>query len=991
MSASSSCTLSEEQEYMYSEPQAPAAAHRSISSLVSIVGNSILPQRFQGFSTAKLSRRISTSMNSAQIANNARKRKHALNINVAAFAKAAIVDFPGGLDSLVVAAACNNSMLIIRQIPLNLSERSKTQKLKLASPVNRILKWYQEPQRQISAMCFSPDTRKLLCVSNDGVAHLISTEEIIARSTQEYYQDVKKRENLIREKAMLAKSSHAIDLSKVSLFQLATRKEKNSLDDEDKCDFQSTFLNSNDIREYKISPKPLDTVVSECIWWKTFQGEDFGIFGTFSGEIYFMNLSNEEVHSCTLKTPITKLEMIVDKVDLQNSLLIHTLNGGYYKLLMEEKIHGQFFTFPRDHHSQLKAFLPVPITRFSNDAQLSVQNLAQGPVISVYDPTSFAFELYPPSLEGYPLFVYFLPRGKMYHFTPKFTIVIGSENPADVSEQGILVISNLLSQHLVKNKPNPKSIFQFLQIPLITGVFCVDGLDKDCSKLFIWSNDSVFRFQKTDLVYKVLKKLIKGNLDPIEFEILGKTLGMDLDLIYEIAANEAFSLRRYEIAASLYALSNTRVVSVIKKFLQADKASLPFAIKFCCNALYSLHVAKELSDDDRVKRKKLYSKLLGKCLMKLSQLEYSDSEFLGQSSQVIEENAYYDAETMLHYLVKNGKLDLALLVSNKRDLFFFLIETLVICNKVSFLTGDNLEMITTADRLKIMVRANIGKTFISQLNLSGRIFLLNCATKMLSPISLDEYLSKNYNQLLLDLDHLDHSRLLEVANYLDTRNLNDKASSYSFELNIIARSRIVLLNLEDHIVSLDAISHEMQISNEIKEFIFLKPDLHLLSSQIPSSLYRIHVTIHDILKNSASCANDAFDHLFQMGVYLSNNPLEAERFLKEIICELPDSSHFSHKLYLLSRLLNSFSKEKIVELECLLSKFIENIYKQLAILYFEPYSSANFLHDLSLPDLSISFLLQIYHHFSINLDQITSKTQERIQSLLSDNFSKVFP
>jgi hypothetical protein len=396
------------------------------------------------------------------------------------------------------------------------------------------------------------------------------------------------------------------------------------------------------------------------------------------GSIIIINFFNEEIqYKHKIKFPVVHMDIVQDTAKSYKYLLLHTKNGGYWKLLLEYEIDYHMYETIVDAKVQnAPQFVPVLLTRFAPDTSLSVQHTAQGSIIAAYNKASAKLEIYDPEPGKFALFVYQLPAGTaMFHFTSKLTFVVGS-TAADAQESGatpesdlsrVAVISNLIAGTTV----NPRwflrhqiqSIMQQFSLPpkeKVRGMLSYDSTESAEGNFFVWTTNGLYEIRQKMSPEKIFFQLLAKGLEKTDAEPFGKTFRLDLFSLYEQAADREFEAGNYGRALDLYYLSNVRTSKLIGKYLDIGRMDIVMT-----HLKGTLHQPEALPVGDR----KMLSDILFKCyLQKLlaskddfKPLEHEFHTFLAL-------NQDYDAGKALVMLLNSGLTDYFLEVANSRKL-----------------------------------------------------------------------------------------------------------------------------------------------------------------------------------------------------------------------------------------------------------------------------------------------------------------------------------
>ena len=232
----------------------------------------------------------------------------------------------------------------------------------------------------------------------------------------------------------------------------------------------SAFGSLFDVTPVKTNGIPRDSSITQCIWWRTFGGQDYVIVSTVSGKLTFINLRTKSHTVCEVQSAVLKMELIckwergehgVRGKGVYKMLLLHTLNGD--RMMYIEKrterpsptpgLHGSssgtsagtpdgpsepvyrplstllsggvsFDIYPSNPSA--RAFNVVSVAQFPKDCTLSAQCLDGNSAIGVFDSSCHQFSLHDPDAVYHnrsvalPRHTYRVNAGRMYVYTTNF-------------------------------------------------------------------------------------------------------------------------------------------------------------------------------------------------------------------------------------------------------------------------------------------------------------------------------------------------------------------------------------------------------------------------------------------------------------------------------------------------------------------------------------------------------------------------------------------
>lgn len=153
----------------------------------------------------------------------------------------------------------------------------------------------------------------------------------------------------------------------------------------------------SDVTVIRSASHPNPSQVTHCKWWRTWSGEDYGVFtfltrsdlmtllttsfvviiASFSGSLRFVNVRSHEVTRIKTKHPIVKIDLMIDPGKSFKYLIIHTHQGGYWQLPIERKAAFNSYESIVTPGSTSK-FEPQPLTRFNKPGLRLVRQVSRG-------------------------------------------------------------------------------------------------------------------------------------------------------------------------------------------------------------------------------------------------------------------------------------------------------------------------------------------------------------------------------------------------------------------------------------------------------------------------------------------------------------------------------------------------------------------------------------------------------------------------------------
>eukprot|EP01133_Synstelium_polycarpum_P004979 gene4979-5790_t len=414
-----------------------------------------------------------------------------------------LVTAQGGYDDHVFFSMyCSNDYLIFRYVG-----QSKV-------PQYKYIPWSKEAGKKIVSMSFDPTAQWLLCLSQDTSIIRIPI----------YFMMCKKI-NVLEEK-----TPQPIEKSDKLSSWVSSRRlfKSNTATPENKKPLHSM-----------VSTPPLSTkgqIGSYCLWWKTSNSEDYGIIATTSGNIFFVNLSTNEIHrKMRFDNPITKLDLIIGAYD--------TINHHQYESIVSAT------NTPANKSLVLPAFATLtPL--FAADRVFAERSLERqessgdgASIMASYIRSTSKLEIYDSLyLHKFPLFVYQLPQGTTnFFFTKNITFISEIDHHDENAQDGD-------KDHGVVGTYLPSC--------------------------FLWTNFAVYKLCPKKTPEEIFFELVSKNLEKSDGEALGKTFRMDLLALYETAADHSFDQGQYGRALDLYYLSGVKTNKLVLKFLEIGRMDI---------------------------------------------------------------------------------------------------------------------------------------------------------------------------------------------------------------------------------------------------------------------------------------------------------------------------------------------------------------------------------------------------------------------------------
>jgi len=335
-----------------------------------------------------------------------------------------------------------------------------------------------------------------------------------------------------------------------------------------------------------------------CVWWMSRQGSHYAIVGFDGGEVVVVDLEQKSsVRSFRLKQAVIGVELVSDPLGSATWAIIHGEGKRSWKLLLEQQREDSMFETLVSHPSD-KQYSIAPLAQFPPGCRLSTQETAQGVTIAVQHPEA-KIEVFDCELSKYAMFVFQIcPGMELVHMSDKFLFTVSGPPEAPEGRNRLSVISRLLAGTSGGSGPvhHPReAIMQEFRLPpgqRLQGVLQTrpplvsvaaappdspDSRGKGSVRggstppLYLWSQDTIYECAMDMRPEEIFKSLVMGGLERNHAEPLGKTLGLDLLLLYKEVADEYFEAGQHERALSIYFLSNVDPGELAQKFLSVGR------------------------------------------------------------------------------------------------------------------------------------------------------------------------------------------------------------------------------------------------------------------------------------------------------------------------------------------------------------------------------------------------------------------------------------
>ncbi|XP_005100274.1 uncharacterized protein LOC101858037 isoform X2 [Aplysia californica] len=232
----------------------------------------------------------------------------------------------------------------------------------------------------------------------------------------------------------------------------------------------------------------INGIVCSALWWQTLDGRQIAIIATDIGEIVFVDLMSEEerVTKITIDITVTDLSLSHDDLQMNSTLLITTVTGNQWRLLLETKTNVPNFSMDSDvaemgydnidgrtipprtildmAEENSAIFAPTQFQNFEPPTLLKPQFAKGRHFITAHCTLSSTLEVMDSDAEHSPLFVYKLPVGaENVILTDRliFTMI------HDSRDKKLMVLSNQKSENLMNDQQgyNTEAIVQEFSLP----------------------------------------------------------------------------------------------------------------------------------------------------------------------------------------------------------------------------------------------------------------------------------------------------------------------------------------------------------------------------------------------------------------------------------------------------------------------------------------------------------------------------------------------
>ncbi|XP_071960414.1 uncharacterized protein [Antedon mediterranea] len=551
----------------------------------------------------------------------------------------------------------------------------------------------------------------------------------------------------------------------------------------------TTFLwKTRDVTE--ITPQHQKGIPTALVWWSPSENKHICIVGTNAGEIVFVDLClQRDVRSVRINKDITNLNMVEDSCGRVTYLIIHTKSGQPWKQLLTSvghvdgsssstTLHNLGFEYVvRDSlpsHNILhdeegsEQFKPKEFQQFTSSTLLDCQNARGGKkLVTSYNKQSRIYKVFDSNIDNWlPLFVYRLPEsyGHIVH-TSRLMFAVSHINDKTVLN---MLSTQLLegSSHSYFDQDAILQTFSFHGNQSVVGIYSCNSntssqnseseikpdtkekkkvqLPESC---IVVTNKGVYHCRPRVIPEELFLQLVLDNLGTLESaDKLGFILGLDVNLLYEKAADKRLADGNYQQAMKLYNMSKCPNMQRVTRF--AQYGCIHEVLEHCFAALSK---PKQLQ---WVERRQLADLLIKCSVHELLQGKFENT--LNKLRHFLSSNSDYDEVATLRLLSDTGMHTLLVEVAKMRGLLPYAVELLV---ERGHSNGGALNY----DQL-----ANQGLFHTLTSIKEGVLLRLLTTQELLSTILGKPDLATSYLSLVMPcLDQLDQVRLLQLACMLD--------------------------------------------------------------------------------------------------------------------------------------------------------------------------------------------------------------------------------
>jgi hypothetical protein len=467
----------------------------------------------------------------------------------------------GGIQGIyqVICFLCSNNDIVIRFVLFKKFDQEEMTSvpedddLHLNAPLSQVIHYFKT--KPLASIALEENGKTLVCVSEDREVYLVPICRMFFPS-----QSLNQWPFQISTKT----APHSVNATKSKDFPSLMNYLSNPLEKKN-INFIEELKDISLCSTKKIASKTQGTIMTCCVFWKTYDAQNFVIVGTEKGHVLFFNLSNQNVdHSIGGLEEIKKFEIVSDISSTYRYLVIHSVKGVYNRLMLEQ-YDNEFLHFKNictNHSTDGKFFTPTKIELFQREfpCKVSVTNdKRKGPLIcikkkqtiSIYDADSLKLLLYNYALKD-PIFKYWNTDSLLF----------------TTSNDKISIVSKLLAVNEIKNE----SIFQEFAIRDDIKGFIRDYHQNDLEGAYLWSKTCLYELVQQNSPKEMFNYLLAKNVIPnYKLEEFGKTFALNMLKLYERGADQMYDNDEFELAFHYYRLSNISETKYVKKLMKLNQ------------------------------------------------------------------------------------------------------------------------------------------------------------------------------------------------------------------------------------------------------------------------------------------------------------------------------------------------------------------------------------------------------------------------------------
>eukprot|EP01080_Neovahlkampfia_damariscottae_P005399 gene5399-9212_t len=847
----------------------------------------------------------------------------------------------------------------------------------------KTITYFKDNEIGVSCISFEENGKYIGCVTNDRKIYIISVKKYFKQEEEEEEEGKEGKEKEFP-----------------SLFSFQKNEMNfNFLKEFDQQEEEGEGEDIKLISKKKIIEKSKGTEMTDCLWWKTFDGENnYLIISTEKGSLIFFNLQLQNVDLVLngFETSIKKIELITDfKNSCFTYILIHSKKGKFYKLLLEQ------FDFEFHNFKNVIQFYKeneILLNQFNSNNEMTNQNefckiilndfiklypckinvikdKKKGNLISLFSKLNKQLSIFDPNQSKYPLYIYQLDENtkKVYENDSILFSIQKNQNE-------IWIISKILAGTSFNSKMKLNSLFQ--KIKLNNDEFIKQIIYLNEKDYYIFTNQSIFRLFEKESKKEIFYNLILKQNEKEKAEIFGKTFSLDILNLYEKIGNELFksSLTQHDNinhstlndAISLFKLSNIDQIKYIKLLISIKryKQSIDEIEIILKNPTVLQHTTRiELSN------------LLFDLYILTDNHEKLNSFLLS--------NQYFDSKKIIEKLININKINEVIQFSHKKNEMKYLFEVLNNMNsfnKIMIIESNLNFLIENNYSIYFLIHLKLYKLLLNDPILKLKIIIDNLSKLQIyfdpsikeeeeEEEKIDKYFKNNLENEFIYLipflkeEQQDENVLIKIIQKF--HKLNFKIYSFSLLFYLFKFKSFSdlyqekLENLYLNILDLQEIclnqsqNNNTRISNNNSSSKMTLKEIKDIESFFILNSYKFKndLILSIIFKNKEEYI-ESFQ--FKLRYYklkkdLNNNLNEIIYYLEEIILK---NSSIEYQIKLFLNLINFWKEEKL-NFEYLEKELNFNIFgKILYSLLFDDY-----LNEILMNNFSNNFFLKVTKHF----------------------------